>query len=417
MRSLFSIRSLGVLVALASTPACTAGKSEKPAATSDTTKPEASRKQSADLEALLKREATALEEVPVEGDGFRARALAVGKPEVTTEPNLSKLVLPVGSEAPVHCFVYENDPDPGAALSAIIGSLATELELDRVVAGPVEVVQEAPVATIAGFYTTDTPKGRALGQLKIAFHSRLGSSSMCLHDELGYEQTFRRVARSVFESLDRGTASVAPTYVEISAAEVNGRPAGYERLMVLPAKNGERHLIATGLALLISEPNLFVTQDYAALTTVDASNHIVSGRFTEAKNGRSTLDVELRRGHGKSYQYSGKQAGKSVSGAVSADDARGLPSPLWTQRELAQRLAKGGDFEFSIQQYRPSEDATKLSRIGYAHRANDPSGTVLVKMDKVEAHSLLDARGREQRSEMNTQGFSVVMKSIYRRGE
>ncbi len=417
MRSLSSFRSLGVLFALASTFACARRESQQPAATPGETKPVAPATRSLDLQALLQREATALEAVALTGRGFRARALVKGEPEVTSEPDFSKLILPIGSEAPVHCFVYDNDPDPGAALAAIIGSLAEELELDRVVAGPVEVVGEAPVATLAGFYTTNTPKGRALGQLKLAFHSRLGASSMCLHDELGYEQTFLRVARSVFESLDRGPSIVTPTYVEISAAEVNGRPSGYERLMVLPGKNGERQLIATGLALLISEPNLFVTQDYAALTSVDASDRIVSGRFTEAKNGRLTLEVELRRGQGKNYQFSGNQAGKPVSGAVSADDDRGLPSPLWTQRELAQRLAKGGAFEFSIQQYRPSEDATKLSRIGYAHRVNDPSGTVLVKMDKVEALSLLDARGREQRSEMNTQGFSVVMKSIYRRGD
>ncbi len=253
-------------------------------------------------------------------------------PSVASEGELSKLILPIGSQAPVHCFVYENDPDPGSALSAVVGSVTKELELNRVVAGPVEVIRESPVATLTSFYTANTPKGRALGQLKLAFHSRLGGSSMCLHDEVGYEQTFLRVARSVFESLDRGPALVTPTYVEISAAEVNGRPAGYERLLVLPEKNGERQLIATGLALLISEPNLLVTQDYAALTLVDARDRIVSGRFTEAKNGNLTLDVGLRRGQGKSYQYSGNHAGNPLSGEISADDAGGLPSPLWTQR-------------------------------------------------------------------------------------
>jgi hypothetical protein len=412
MRSVSHLGSIAVLVASSSLPAC--GAREKPASTPSATKPAM---QSNDLETQMKREATDLGEVAVEGRGFHARVLTKSAPTVASEAGLSKLILPIGSQAPVHCFVYENDPDPGSALSAAVGSVTKDLELNRVVAGPVEVVRESPVATLAGFYTVNTPKGRALGQLKIAFHSRLGGSSMCLHDEVGYEQTFLRVARSVFQSLDRGPAPVTPTYVEISAAEVNGRPAGYERLLVLPEKNGERQLIATGLALLISEPNLLVTQDYAALTSVDARDRIVSGRFTEAKDGRLTLDVGLRRAQGKSYQFSGNQAGKSLSGEVSAEDDGGLPSPLWTQRELARRLSAGGAFEFSIQQYRPSEDATKLSRIGYVRHASDPPGGVLVKMDKIEALSMLDARGREQRSEMNTQGFSVVMKSIYRRGD
>jgi hypothetical protein len=415
MRSLFHLGSIGVLVASVSSSACATRESEKPAESPDSTKPTPT--QSTALDALLKREATDLAEVAVTGRGFGARVLAKTEPSVADEGALSKLILPIGTQAPVHCFVYENDPDPGSAISAVIGSITKELELNRVLAGPVEVVRESPVATLAGFYTTTTPKGRALGQLKIAFHSRLGGSSMCLHDELGYERTFQRVARSLFESLDRGPELVTPTYVEISAAEVNGRPAGYERLLVLPEKNGERQLIATGLALLISEPNLLVTQDYAALTLVDVHNRIVNGRFTEAKNGNLTLDVSLRRGPGKSYQYGGNHAGKALSGEISAEDDRGLPSPLWTQGELAQRLAKGGAFEFWIQQYRPSEDATKLSRIGYARRSGDPPGGVIVKMDKVEALSLLDSRGREQRSEMNTQGFSVVMKSIYRRGD
>jgi hypothetical protein len=419
MPSPSSFPSLGALVAIVLSSACSTGESTKPAATPTSTQPETKQEasRSFDLDALLAREADDLREVALSGQGFRARALAKGTPEVSGEDDFSKLVLPIGSEAPVHCFVYEDDPDPGSALSAIAESLSRELDLSRVVAGEVLVVREAPVATLTGYYTTDTPQGRAIGELKIAFHSRLGASSMCLHDELGYEKTFLRVARSVFESLDRETSLVTPSYVEIAAAEVNGRPAGYERLLVLPAKDGERKLVATGLALLISEPNLLVTQDYAALTTVDASDRIVNARFTEAKNGKLSLEVELRRAGGKSYEFRGNRAGQAVSGRLSADDAEGLPSQLWTQRELARRLAGGGAFEFSIQQYRPSEDATALSRIGYVRRSSDPPGTVLVRTGKVEALSLLDARGREQRSEMNTQGFSVVMKSIYRRGE
>lgn len=416
MQSSLQFGFVAALFALLGLAAC-AHDSGKPATTPAGPKPEEKPASASNLDGMLKREVTTLSEVSVNSPAFRARVLSKGDASVTVEEGVAKLVVPLGTDAPVHCFVYEKDPDPGSAFSALMTSLAEELELNRLIVGPIDVIREAPVPTLAAFYTTQTPKGRALGELKLAFHTRFGGTSLCLHDELGYEKTFLSVARSLFESLDRGPSPLAPTYVEVSTAEVNGRPAGYERFMVLPEQNGERQLVATGLALLITEPNVLVTQDYGAVTAIDADHRIVSAHYTEAKNGKLTLDVRLKRATGRNYEYQGSHAGRNVSGTLVAADERGLPSSLWTQRELAKRLAQGGPFEFSIQQYRPSEDPSRLARIGYQRRADDPPGGVLIKTGRVEALAVLDEHGREQRSEMRTQGISVVMKSIYRRGD
>ena len=99
MRRLLHCGSIGALAALVLMPACGARESEKPAATADTANPAPSN-QSHTLDALLKREATDLEAAELAGQSFRVRPLVKGGASVSAEKGLSKLILPIGSEAP-----------------------------------------------------------------------------------------------------------------------------------------------------------------------------------------------------------------------------------------------------------------------------------------------------------------------------
>ena len=151
-----------------------------------------------DVQALMKRESEGLTRRKLAVQSLRAEVLSAADPKVVVEDNVAKVVIPIGAEADVQCLLYDQDPLPGSTFVNIVESMKKEFEVRQVATGAMEVVKEAPVTPLTLVYAAKTAEGTALGQLKLAFHSRLGSSSLCMHDELGYVKSFTDVSRSFF---------------------------------------------------------------------------------------------------------------------------------------------------------------------------------------------------------------------------
>ncbi len=365
-----------------------------------------------DVEALLSREVQGLTPRRFDQGGVHVEVLSSAAPTLGDEGGVPKLSIPIGSEAAVHCYVYPQDPDPGGTLSLIVQNLKKQFSVRALAPGPIEVVDEAPVVSLGVVYLTQ--QGKAVGQIKLAFHSRFGSASMCLHDEVGYQASFARVYQSFFGSLKHGKPPFSPSYVEVVTAEINGAPAGYDRNLVVTEK-GKRKLLSTGLVFGLRSATELVTQDYSSSVSVDDKDRIEVGRWLESRDGSLVLDVELEHLGGPRYAYRGSRLGKEVKGELSAQDKEGLPSSLWTQGELKRRLAKGGAFAFSIQQYRPSENVAAPLVMDFARKADDPPLTVHTKLSGVEAIGTIDEQGRETRSEIVDSGMKLVLSRAFAR--
>ncbi len=363
-------------------------------------------------EALLAREAQGLTAHRFDQDDIHAEIPSSGPPTLGNDGGVPRVSIPIGTEAAIHCFIYPQDADPGGTLYSIVENLKRQFSVKALGLGPVEVVREAPVTKLELAYVAEHDK--LVGQIKLAFHARIGGTSMCMHDEVGYEKTFGQVYQSFFASLEQRAAPFKPAYVEVVATELNGAPAGYERSFVIDDQ-GKRRLLSTGLVFGLRSATELVTQDYSSSVIVDGSQRIEAGRWVESRNGKLALDVELTHLGGPRYAYRGGRMGKALKGELSVKDEKGLPSSLWTQNELKQRLAAGGAFSFSIEQYRPSENPGAALLMEFIHNADDPPHTVRTRVSGVDAISTVDEQGREQRSEINDSGMKLVLERVFPR--
>jgi hypothetical protein len=369
-----------------------------------------------DLKALMAREASGLNPVPVQAEFVKAQVLASGAASGTADKNAAKLEIPIGAQAKVHCLAFREDPDAGATIIRIVDGVRKVGEVKEVKVLPMEVIKEAPVVSVAALYVVNRPGGNLVGELKLMYHSRINHSSLCFHDEVGYRDSFAKVARSFFESQDRGIAPPASSFVEVQLGHVNDLPAGFDKVEVFRDASGNRKVVSLGLVFLLRSPSDPVALDSATITTVDPQGTILEGQYLRFENGRSTLDVKLARKAGGKYDYSGSSQGKPISGSVRVKDPQGLPSGLRIDKRIAEALKKGGEFAFQAESYDPDGDPTKTKLVGYQHKKADPERLVRVKMEETEASGIADELGRMQEGQLQLGSLTIKMKRAFLRG-
>ncbi len=369
-----------------------------------------------DIQALMARESQGLAPRKLAAQGARAEVLSSADPKLVVEEGRAKVVIPIGGEADVQCLLYEQDPLPGSTFVNIVEAMKQEFEVQKLTLQPLEVVKESPVTKLDIVYATKTEGGKALGQLKLAFHFRLGSSSLCMHDEIGYQKSFAEAARSFFETYDRGNPGLDTSYVEIFTVEDNDRPIGYNRNLVYTDK-GTKKVLSMGLLIIQNGPTEITAQDSSSVITLDNQDRIEQGRWVESLNGVLSFDVQLERVKGNRYRYKGTRRGSEVKGEVSSKDPLGLPSSLWAQKELKTRLAKPGAFTLKLEQYRPDDDPAAVSSFEIVRRAEDPPRVVRVKVKSAEVVTLVDEQGHDQRSEVVAEGRKIVLERTFERGK
>jgi hypothetical protein len=408
----------------ASLPACgasRAGEGGQPAAAAPATQASGAKggdpaKQPLDLKALMAREVADLTPTPAQADFVKARVLARAQVRGSADKNAAKLEIPIGAQANVTCVAHREDPDAGAMLNAILSGLKKVGEVRHIQLLPVGVIKEAPVLSLVVLYTVRRPGGNMVGELKLMHHSRLDHSSLCFHDEVGYRASFARVARSFFESQDRGAAARESSFVEIQLAHVNDVPAGFDKVEIFRDQAGNRKIVTLSLLLLLRSPTDLIALDSATIITVDASGMVLDGRYVRVENARSTLDLKLRRAAGKKYEFAGTAQGKPISGSFPVKDGRGLPSSLHDEKRIADGFRAGRAFSFKSESYDPDSDPTKPKLVEYRHDQKDPTGLVRVKLDESEMSGIADELGRMQEGKLQLGALTIQMKRAFLRG-
>ncbi|HEX2670515.1 MAG TPA: hypothetical protein VHM25_06570 [Polyangiaceae bacterium] len=195
-----------------------------------------------DFDATLKREASGLKEQGVQGPdaAWSAKVPAAAEPKLSRSENAMLVEIPIGSESAVRCQVFGDTLDPAGTLHGVIKESAQSVEYRSVAPSGVALVGGVPAAFLETVYVTETEGGKGAGGLKLAIQVREQESLLCLHDELGYRETFKDISKAFFSSFQvRNAPPSANTYSDISKERIGDTDVGYGWARVSPgAKPG-----------------------------------------------------------------------------------------------------------------------------------------------------------------------------------
>jgi hypothetical protein len=347
---------------------------------SESGKAPASDEKSFDFDATYKREASGLKEQGVQGPdaAWSAKVPAAAAPTVSRSENITVVDVPIGSTAAVRCQVFADSLDAAGTLFGVIKESSDSVEYRSIVPSGFSLVGGVPTAFLETVYVTETESGKGAGGLKLAIQVREEESLLCLHDELGFRQTFKDISSAFFSSYQpRNAPPNANTYSEMSKIHVGDVDVGYSWMRVQPGeKKGERKYSQTITTLIPTSPKEVIFNDGYEIFSYDAKNVLQSGAWVEGSSGEIIMKVSLTRLPDGKYKYQGEAKGKPLEGAL--DAPRGVATSLDIAARLKKQLKAGGAFELVLPEYHPSLDPTKLIDVKYSHQKGDPARQVVV---------------------------------------
>jgi hypothetical protein len=376
-----------LLLAAAATAGTACGGAAAAGAPADGAQQGADSKQGAaepgfDLEAAMKRESDALSDSVVSepGGAWSAKVPAAGAPRVSAVDDVGVVEIPIGSTASVRCQVHPDTIDVAGTMYNVIKQSSDKVEYRSVQPTGVHVLSGAPAVFVDGVYLTDTKGGKAAGTIKLAIQSRESRALFCLHDELGYRQTFEKVAKAFFDSFqERGAPKSAATYSEVSKVRLDDMDVGFSVTRLLPAeKPAERRYVDISASFIPTSPKDVIFEDSYTLLDLNTKGQLLKGTWVEASGGDITLKMFVTRDDGGKLHYEGEVSGKPLKGELNAP--KGLSTSLDIAAMLKKKLKAGSPFEETLAEYHPSIDPTATIAVKYSHAKGAPPRQVVCQM-------------------------------------
>jgi hypothetical protein len=324
------------------------------------------------FETARAREAAPLAEAALaSNDGaLRARVPARLLSPVRWQDERYLVQLDAGSEAPVVCSVFPEGLDAAASLAAFSKEIFAPLEQDgslkqRQILG-VDAGHFAgrPFLALDWVYRIER-EGRPLaGQVKLLV-AQVGESALyCAHDEVGYVQSFRRVAGSLARSLVLDRVD-RPAYLSaVSIYSVRELRVGYELITLERDAAGDTRIdTRTSLLLPVDGQTLQQSDSYdVAFSRPDGS--VINQHAIESVNGEVMTQLRLDPDESGGWSVTGRFQGKPLE----AEIAEGAPVS-WLGEGLALReaLARDGTRAVvAVQTWSADLDPTRLfeARLG-----------------------------------------------------
>jgi hypothetical protein len=355
-----------------------------------------------DLEALDKRELPPQGTHPFEGGGFQGEVESAAAATVTpgSETNAMEVVVPLGGTAsPMHCWIYPQPIDPGQQLSQVLQSAAKSLTMKLIAPKEIAVVGDAPAVFVDAQYLAEGDKGKMLGILKVMVYANDDAPTLCIHDQVGYHGTFKRVASAFAGSLKHpGVESKTPRFVELSVMSIGGMPVGFSRQAIFDAEGGGKVSQSRETSLTPRSPSELTAKDTARDEEWDAKGHVQAISYAEGEGGEVSEQVVAKRASGSSYTFEGTHLGKKISGTFKTKVPEGLlaDTELWSR---TKKLMAGTAAELRFETYSPSTDPTAPLTVSLKPISR-PEHTVKATLGKMEITTVIDADGRTAKFEV-----------------
>lgn len=258
---------------------------------------------------------------------FKAVVPARVRGAIVEDSGSYSVELDVGKDVdPVYCEIYPESVDMANALR-----ITARASLDNIAAAHGKVEMREVERTDAGWnglaaylqadwiYALQVDGQKRLGALKQVIFERDGASVYCAHNEIGYRQTFERVAHELAKSLEWSNATPVARYAEVLVASVNDRRLGIARLNVERDTDGDDR-VTTTLSMLVPMGGGEITaQDEVQVEFVTGDRELINALQVVNENGEIGTDVRLDTDENGDWLVSGQFNGKAIEARIPGD--------------------------------------------------------------------------------------------------
>lgn len=237
-------------------------------------------------------------------------------------PGYTHLEIMFDSNAPMHCFIYEQPIAPGQALSRLLSAIAPGLEIQSY-SSPVlsEVNGEVSLSLTVGYMTTMAPVEQ--GDIALRLHPRTDFPIVCTLDR---PQISERAQKVMDEFIAKFSVKV-PKY-EFESREIwliydEQTLRGFRHIQV--AKQGDTWLTLTRTSLISFVSKELIASDFVIRESEDDSG-LRFAQWAETKNEDVVAQGQIERqvgaqGRGLTYRYALRSHGEPNTGTYDVEQS------------------------------------------------------------------------------------------------
>ncbi len=302
-------------------------------------------------------------------DGFfRAQVPAklMGKIAPDEETYLVRMDAQAGS--PVECVVLREGQDLASFLVATSkqayemiasahGKVAAK-QIERVDAG---AIGSSPFLAVDWTHRLEREgQEPAVGALKQIAASKDGHTIYCVHEEVGYAQTFRRLADALVSSLVFDDApKTRPYRSEISTLALQGMRVAVDEVTYTKDADGDTQIQHTSAMLVPVDGQTLSASDELMIQWARPDGSLINALQIESEDGKIATQLKLEPRDGGSWAVSGTFKSKPLSAEVpQSEPSTMLSDVILLRSKLAQRDPVGSVMK--VQTWLPGVDPSKL---------------------------------------------------------
>ncbi len=398
----------------ASGPGSEGPKGAPPAKSDAVAKPE---RAPFDYEALTKRELSSMPpeqhiatpDGSFEGDVFAASVPVWNK---DGENGVKSFKTPFGTEGHLNCFVYPTPIDPAVVLLTIAKTIEPELELVKFHLPSVDVAGVTPVMFLSVDYHSKGAEVFA-GTLKLAAESTTAGSLLCLHDEVGYHESFEKAFKGLVASVKRTgkNAGAQPLRRQVDLISSSGATLGFTETLVTEREGGGRIIVEQTHMIIPESAKTGSAHDDAELHVLDAKGTLLKAVFIHGSSGEESSDLTIERTGPKAYALSGKYHGEIVKTSFKPKSDL---SYEYAKRGALRAMPDKAGAEVRYLDYVPTVARDAATEIVFR---SDGAGRITLTGGDRTASVKFDARGLREDLELKVDGGSISFKRIFEKGE
>jgi hypothetical protein len=372
-----------------------------------------------DLEEAMAKEFSPLARVELEDPAgtWTSRIESVGVPTIKVETDgPAEITVPVGTLTDVKCYVYQKTMDVAATVLNMFRLTESVVSYKQIVPTLVDIVAGSAMLQTNGLYTLEQNNMTMVGLFKLILYAHPQNTIMCIHDEPGYNNSFLRVVKGLFEDFKTNSPVASSDLEEIWTIHLGNLPVGFANFEL--SKNNDKTYSSTRQTTMII-PRSHV--DLSGLDTweqahCDKNGYIIDKKNISSEAGEITINIDLKRTKKGSYSYSGSVKEKPLKGVFKTRENPGLLLTHFLEKRASEILAKGGEETFSTQTYSPGMEPEKPMDVKYEVKGKDSPKTLLVHMGELVLNGTADDEGKINQLVMPIGNAELVMKLAYSKG-
>lgn len=342
--------------------------------------------------------------------------------EPTVEGAQISFSLDPGTGALVNCFAHLDALDPAMSAAAVgMASLPVGAEDPPIVAREIHdidifhVDHEVVIAT-DWLYTVQRGGDQLTGMFKIRAASLGLGGLLCLHEQVGYSDTFDRIMEHLLRSwVGKGDDVVTPIFYELSVTRLNDMPVSVDRLTISVDEDGDYVIRSLTSDLTPVDSATLAGEETYAVEYAYPSGELINSIVVTSDSSQVSEQLNLNAEDDSTWTVTGTFQSKPMDHRIEHGP---LNSELLERRRIRRFLgsAKAGE-RMAGEIWLPDADPTTITKgeIEYVERRGD-AHRVKIAIGELELDAEIDESGSLVRAVAEVAGATVEMERIYLSG-